>query len=82
MGSQCRAGERPLPAESEAVLPTDDHPLPEIGDVVDNTDERPCSSRVVANGNGTATNTDDAVAWLTRVMRCALHGQSGHDRES
>ena len=71
-----------MPAGGEAVLRTEDTSLPEVDDVVDDTDEARWSSRVVADRDGAATDTDDAVAWLTRVMRCALHGQSGDDRES
>jgi hypothetical protein len=82
MGSQWRAGVRPLTAESETVLLTDDSPLPEIEDIADNTDESLRSSRVAADWDTAATNTNDAVEWLTRVLRCALHGQGGHDAES
>jgi hypothetical protein len=81
MGSEWRAGVRPLTAESETALLTDDSPLPEIEDIADNTVESLWSSRVAA-GDTAATNTNDAVEWLTRVLRCALHGQGGHDPES
>jgi hypothetical protein len=82
MGSQWSAGVRPLTAESETVLLTDDSPLPEIEDIADNTDESVWPSRVAADGDTAATNTNDAVEWLTRVLRCALHGQGGHHPES
>ena len=78
MGSQRRAGDRPLTAESETVLLTDDSPLPEIEDIADNTVESLRSSRVAADRDIAATNTNDAVEWLTRVLRCALDGQGGH----
>jgi hypothetical protein len=82
MGSQWRAGVRPLTAESETVLLTDDSPLPEVEYIADNGEESLWSSRVAADCETAATNTNDAVEWLTRVLRCALHGQSGHDPES
>jgi hypothetical protein len=82
MGSQWRAKVRPLTAESETVLLTDDSPLPEIEDIADNTDESLWSSRVATHWDSAATNTNDAVEWLTRVLRCALHGQGGHGPES
>jgi hypothetical protein len=82
MGSQWRAGVRPLTARSETVLLTDDSPLPEIDDIADNTDESLWSSRVVADWDTAAMNSNDAVEWLTRVLRCALDGQGGHDPES
>jgi hypothetical protein len=82
MGSHWRAGVRPLTAESETVLLTDDSPLPEIEDIADNSEESLRSSRVAADCKTAATNTNDAVEWLTRVLRCALHGQGGHDPES
>ena len=78
MGSQWRAGLGPLTAESETVFLTDDSPLPEIGDTADNTGESLWPSRVGADCETAATNTNDAVEWLTRVLRCAL----GHDSES
>jgi hypothetical protein len=82
MGSQWRAGVRPPTAESETVLLTDDSPLPEIEDIADRTDESQWSSRVAADSDAAASNTNDAVEWLTRVLRCALHGQGGHGPES
>ena len=82
MGSQLRAGVPPLTAERETVLLTEDSPLPEIEDIVDSTDESLWSSRVAADRDSEATNTNDAVEWLTRVLRCALYGQGGHDPES
>jgi hypothetical protein len=82
MGSQWRVGVRPLTAESETVLLTSDSPLPEVEDIADNTDEPPWSSRVAADWDTAATNTNDAVEWLTRVLRCAVHGQGAHDPES
>ena len=81
MSSQWRAEVRPLTAESETVLLADDSPLPEIEDMADNTDES-LSSRVAADRDIAATNTNDAIEWLARVLRCALHGQSDHDPES
>jgi hypothetical protein len=77
MGSQWRAGVRPLTSESETVLLTD-APLPEIEDVADNTDQSVWSCRAASDCKTAATNTNDAVEWLTRVLRCAL----GHDSES
>jgi hypothetical protein len=68
MGSQWRAGVRSLTAESDTVLLTDDSLRPLIDDIADR--------------DTAATNTNDAVEWLTRVMRCALHGQGDHDPES
>jgi hypothetical protein len=82
MGSQWRAGVRPLTAESETVLLTDDTPLPEVEDIADNGQESLWSSRVAADCETTATNTSDAVEWLARVLRCALDGQGAHDPES
>jgi hypothetical protein len=82
MGSQWRSGVRPLTAENEAALLTDDSPLPEIDDIADNTDESLWSSRTAGDHETAAMNTNDAVEWLTRVLRCALHGQGGHDAES
>ena len=82
MGSQWRAGVRPRTAESETVLLTDDSPLPEIEDIADKTDESLWSSRVAADWDTVPTSTNDAVEWLTRVLRCALHGQGGHGPES
>jgi hypothetical protein len=69
-------------AESETVLVTDASPLPEIEGTADDTDESLRSSRVAADWDTAATSTNDAVEWLTRVLRCALHGQGGHDPES
>ena len=82
MGSQLRAGVRPLTTDGETVLLKDDSPLPQVEDIADNTDESLWSSRVAADGETAATNTNDAVEWLTRVLRCALHGQGGHGPES
>jgi hypothetical protein len=82
MGSQSRAGVRPLTAESETVSLTDDSPLPEVEDIADNGEESLRSSRFAADCETAATSTNDAVEWLTRVLRCALHGQGGHDPES
>jgi len=82
MGSQWSTRVGPLTAESETVLLTGDSLLPEIGDIADNTDESAWSGRVAADREATATNTTDAVEWLTRVLRCALHGQNGHDPAS
>jgi hypothetical protein len=82
MGSQWGAGVRPLTSENETVLLTDDSLLPESEDIADNTDESLWSRRVAADWDTAATNTNDAVEWLTRVLRCALHGQGGHDPES
>ena len=82
MGSQRRAGVRPLTAESETELLTDDSPLPEVDGGADNTDESLWSSRVAADRDTATTNANDAVEWLTRVLRCALHGQGGHGPES
>ena len=82
MGSQGRAGVRPLTAESETELLTDDSPLPEIDGGDDNTDESRRSSRVAADRDITTTNANDAVEWLTRVLRCAVHGQGGHGPNS
>jgi hypothetical protein len=64
------------------VLLTDDSPLPEIEDIADNTDESLRSSCVAADWETAASNTNDAVEWLTRVLRCALYGQGGHDPEA
>jgi hypothetical protein len=82
MSSQSRLGVRPQAAESETVSLTGDSPLPEIEDIADNTDESPWSSPVAADWDTAATNTNDAVEWLTRVLRCAVHGQGPHDPES
>jgi hypothetical protein len=82
MGSLWRAAVRPPTAESETVSLTDDSPLPEIEYIADSTDESQWSTRVAADWGTAATNTNDAVDWLTRVLRCALHGQGGHDPES
>jgi hypothetical protein len=82
MSSQWRAGVGPLTAESETVLLTDDSPLPEVEDIADDTDESLWSSRVAADWETAASNTNDAVEWLTRVLRCALHGQGGDDPEA
>ena len=82
MGSKWTVGVRPLTAESETVLLTGDSPLPEIEDIADNTDESPRSSRVAAGWDTAATNTNDAVEWLTRVLRCAVHGQGANDPET
>jgi hypothetical protein len=82
MDSQWRVVFRPLTAESETVLLTGDSALPEIEDIADNTDESPWSSRVAPDWDTAATNTNDAVEWLTRVLRCAVHGQGAHDAES
>jgi hypothetical protein len=82
MGSQWRAAVRPPTTESETVLLTDDSPLPEIEYIADSTDESQWSSRVAADSDAAASNTEDAVEWLTRVLRCALHGQGGHGPES
>jgi quinolinate synthase len=78
MGSHWRAAVRPLTAETETVLLTDVSSLPEIEDIADNTGESLWSSRVAADCEPAATNTDHAVEWLTRVLRCA----QGHDSES
>jgi hypothetical protein len=75
MGSQWSAGVGPQTAESETVLVTDASPLPEIEGIADKTDESLWSSRVAADWDTAATSTNDAVEWLTRVLRCALHGQ-------
>jgi hypothetical protein len=82
MGSQWRAGVRPLTAEVETVLLTVDSRLTEIENIADNTDESLWSGRDAADGDSAATNSNDAVEWLTRVLRCALYGQGGHDLES
>ena len=82
MGSQWRAAVRPLTAESETVLLTDDSTLPEIDDIAANTDESLWSRRAAADRETATTNSNDAVEWLTRVLRCALHGQGGHGPES
>ncbi len=71
-----------MTAESEAVLLTGDSPLLEIEDIADNADQSLRSRRVAADSDSAATNTNDAVEWLTRVLRCAVHGQSAHDPES
>jgi hypothetical protein len=63
-------------------LLTDDAPLPELEDIADNIEESLWSSRVAADRETAATTTSDAVEWLSRVLRCALHGQGGHDPES
>jgi quinolinate synthase len=78
MGSQWRAGVRPLTVGSETVLLTNVSASPEIEDIADTTGESLWSSRVAADCETAATNTNDAVEWLTRVLRCAL----GHDSES
>jgi len=82
MDSQRSAGVRPLTDESETELLTDDPPWSEIDDIDDNTDESLSSSRVAADRDTATTNANDAVEWLTRVLRCALHGQGGHSPES
>jgi hypothetical protein len=82
MGSQWRPGVRPLTSEVETVLLTDDSQLPEIENMADNTDESLWSGRVAADWDTAAASTNDAVEWLTRVLRCALYGQGGHDLES
>ena len=82
MSSQWRAGVRPLAAESETMLLKHDSPLHDLEDVADNPDDSPSSSRVAADCESAATNTNDAVEWLTRVLQCALHGQGGHEPES
>jgi hypothetical protein len=66
----------------ETGLLTDDAPLPELEDIADNIEESLWSSRVAADRETAATTTSDAVEWLSRVLRCALHGQGGHDPES
>jgi hypothetical protein len=66
----------------ETGLLTDDAPLPELEDIADNSEESLRSSRVAADRETAATTPSDAVEWLTRVLRCALHGQGGHDPES
>jgi quinolinate synthase len=78
MGSQWRAAVRLLTEETETVVPTDVSSLPEIEDIADKTGESLWSSRVAADCEAAATNTNDAVEWLTRVLRCA----QGHDSES
>jgi hypothetical protein len=78
MGSRRRAGVRALTAELETVLLTDDSRLPEIEDIAENTHESLWSSRVAADRDIAATNANDAVEWLTRVLRCALDGEAGH----
>jgi quinolinate synthase len=78
MGSQWRAAVRPLTAESETVLLTNVSSLPKIEDIADHTGESLRSSRVAADCETAAANTNDAVEWLTRVLCCAL----GHDSES
>jgi hypothetical protein len=82
MGSQWRAGVRPPSTKRETGLLTDDAPLPELEDIADNIEESLWSSRVAADRETAATTTSDAVEWLSRVLRCALHGQGGHDPES
>jgi hypothetical protein len=82
MGSQWRAVVRPLTAQSQTDRLTCDSPLPEIEDIADNRDESPWSSPVAADWDAAATNTNDAIEWLTRVLRCAVHGQGAHDPES
>jgi hypothetical protein len=82
MGSQRGAGVRPLTAEREIELLTDDSPVPEFDGGADNTDDSLWSSRVGADRDTGSTNASDAVEWLTRVLRCALHGQGGHGPES
>ena len=74
MSLQWRVAVGSRAAESETLL-AGDSPLPEIEDIADNTDELMWSSRVAADGDPAATNANDAVEWLTRVLRCALHGQ-------
>ena len=82
MGSQRRAEVRPLTAGRETELLTDDSPVPEIDGGADSTDDSLSSSRVGAARDTATTNANDAVEWLTRVLRCALHGQGGHGPES
>ena len=82
MGSQRRAGVRPLTAESGTEWLTNESPLPDVDGGADNTDESRRSSRVAADRDTAATTTNDAVEWLTRVLLCALHGQGGHGPES
>jgi len=83
VGSQSRTGVRRLTAESgTTVLVRDDSRLPEIEDIADYRDESLWSSRGEADCDTAATNTNDAVEWLARVLRCALDGQGGHDPES
>ena len=72
MGSQWRAGDRRQTAESDTVLLTDDSLLSGIDDIAD---ESLWSSSVAADGDTAATNANDAVEWLTCVLRCALYGQ-------
>ena len=74
MGSQWRAGVRRQTSESVTVLLTDDSLLSEIDDIAD---ESLWSSRIAADGDTAATNTNDAIEWLDRVLRCALYGQGG-----
>jgi hypothetical protein len=82
MGSQLRMGVQPLTAESETVVLTGDSPLPEIEVIADDTDESPWSSRVTADCDTAATNSNDADEWLTRVLRCAVYGQGAYDPDS
>jgi hypothetical protein len=74
MGSQWRAGVRRQTAESDTVLLTDDSLLSRTDDIAD---QSLWSSRVAADGDTAATNANDAVEWLDRVLRCALYGQGG-----
>jgi hypothetical protein len=54
----------------------------EIEDIAGHAAESIRSSRA-ANGRDTAaTNTNDAIEWLTRVLRCALYGQHGDTSEA
>jgi hypothetical protein len=63
------------------VLLRDDSLLPGIDGSADGTHVSVRSSRVAAACDTAATNQNDAVEWLTRVLRCALHGQGGDEAE-
>jgi hypothetical protein len=82
MGSQWKVEVRPVRAESEAVSLTGDSPSPEVEHIAGNTDDSMWSRRIGADVDRAATNTSDAVEWLTRVLQCAVHGQGPRDAES
>ena len=73
MGSQGRMQVR-RPAESDTVSAVDESvPLNRFG-TAGELDQSPRSSRVDGDM--------DAIAWLTRVLRCAVYGDRGDNPES
>jgi hypothetical protein len=81
MGSQSGPGVQRLTAQGDdTVLLTDQSPLSEI-ELADRRGESLRSRSVAADCDTAATSKNDAVEWLTRVLRCAVDGQGGHETE-